>query len=219
MLLHDNAIKPRSPGRLQRDTHFPLHTRRNVRNLHPWHPATHIISRLHRESPLAPRHEYQQITAASPPHFCRKAARRVSRVCAQPKFRKIRKAIPVLVRYAVVSVRWIQPIRALPIVVHPVGIKYWLLTDPAPEIKKRLARMERRLGWHPQDDLPLLPRVEKLGGALVSLKEIEPIRIGNTYLLFCRGAAKPQDHFVFCPEGHPSDRQSKFCGACGAPVP
>jgi len=52
----------------------------------------------------------------------------------------------------------------------------------------------------------------------VSLKEVEPIRIGNTYLIFCKGQARAVDHFVFCPEGHPSDSHAKFCGACGAGV-
>ncbi len=52
----------------------------------------------------------------------------------------------------------------------------------------------------------------------VTLADVDPVRIGNTYLLFCRGAAKAADHFVFCGEGHPSDRKAKFCGSCGAPV-
>jgi serine/threonine protein kinase len=52
----------------------------------------------------------------------------------------------------------------------------------------------------------------------VSLGDIESVRIGNTYLLFCRGPAKPEDHYVFCGEGHPSDRKAKFCGSCGAAV-
>lgn len=60
-----------------------------------------------------------------------------------------------------------------PILIHPVGIKYWMLEDPTPEALRRLDRLERRIGWSPQDDLPLVPRIEKLGGALVGLKEIE----------------------------------------------
>jgi 1-acyl-sn-glycerol-3-phosphate acyltransferase len=60
-----------------------------------------------------------------------------------------------------------------PLVVHPVGIKYWLLEDPRPELRRRLGRLERRIGWQPQDHLDLLPRVEKLGGALLAIKEIE----------------------------------------------
>jgi 1-acyl-sn-glycerol-3-phosphate acyltransferase len=60
-----------------------------------------------------------------------------------------------------------------PIVVHPVGIKYWMLQDPTPRMRERLAKLERRIGWSPQDDLPMLPRLEKLGGGLLALKEIE----------------------------------------------
>ncbi len=52
----------------------------------------------------------------------------------------------------------------------------------------------------------------------VTLADVDPVRIGNTYLLFCRGTARFEEHFVFCGEGHPSDRKAKFCGACGAPV-
>ena len=52
----------------------------------------------------------------------------------------------------------------------------------------------------------------------VSLATAENIRIGNTYMLFCRGEAKARDHFHFCPQGHPGDRKAKFCGSCGAPL-
>jgi len=52
----------------------------------------------------------------------------------------------------------------------------------------------------------------------VTLEDVQPFRIGNTYLVFCRGAARPEDHYAFCSEGHPSDRKAKFCGACGASI-
>jgi len=52
----------------------------------------------------------------------------------------------------------------------------------------------------------------------VTLGASEPVRIGNTYLLFVRGDARAPDHFVFCAEGHPSDVKAKFCGSCGAAV-
>lgn len=60
-----------------------------------------------------------------------------------------------------------------PIVIHPVGIKYWLLADPTAEIGRRLDRLEARLGWRPQGELSPTARIEKLGGALVAVKEIE----------------------------------------------
>ncbi len=52
----------------------------------------------------------------------------------------------------------------------------------------------------------------------ISLSDREPLRIGNTYMVFCRGEARAEDHFAFCPEGHPADAKAKFCGSCGASV-
>ena len=60
-----------------------------------------------------------------------------------------------------------------PIVVHPVGVKYWFLDDPMSAILARLEALEQRIGWHPQRQLSLLERIEKLGTALLTLKEIE----------------------------------------------
>jgi hypothetical protein len=60
-----------------------------------------------------------------------------------------------------------------PILVHPVAIKYWLLEDPRPAVYERLAKLEANIGWHPQRHLDLLPRLAKLGNALLALKEIE----------------------------------------------
>jgi hypothetical protein len=60
-----------------------------------------------------------------------------------------------------------------PVVVHPVGIKYWFVEDARCELNRRLAQLERRLGWQPQTGRGLVERVEKLGEALLVLKEIE----------------------------------------------
>lgn len=60
-----------------------------------------------------------------------------------------------------------------PILVLPVGIKYWMLQDPRPEVERRLDRLERRLGWHPQKHLDLVGRLDKLGSGLLALKEVE----------------------------------------------
>jgi hypothetical protein len=62
---------------------------------------------------------------------------------------------------------------ARPVVVHPVAIKYWYLEDPRPALHAVLDARERSLGWSPQGHLDLLPRLEKLGDALLSLKEVE----------------------------------------------
>jgi hypothetical protein len=60
-----------------------------------------------------------------------------------------------------------------PIVVHPVAIKYWLLEDPQPALQQRLTALEARLGWQPQDQLDIIPRIEKLASALLTIKECE----------------------------------------------
>jgi 1-acyl-sn-glycerol-3-phosphate acyltransferase len=60
-----------------------------------------------------------------------------------------------------------------PILVHPVAIKYWALQDPRPALSRRLQRLETALSWPPQDHLDLIPRIEKLGSALLALKEVQ----------------------------------------------
>lgn len=60
-----------------------------------------------------------------------------------------------------------------PIVVLPAGVKYWMLTDPRPELSRRVEKLERRIGWRPQSHLNLLERLEKLGSGLLAVKEIE----------------------------------------------
>src|SRR5207244_12942383 len=60
-----------------------------------------------------------------------------------------------------------------PVVVLPAGIKYWMLTDPRPEVARRLEKLERRIGWRPQAQLSLIERLEKLGSGLLAVKESE----------------------------------------------
>jgi 1-acyl-sn-glycerol-3-phosphate acyltransferase len=60
-----------------------------------------------------------------------------------------------------------------PLRVHPVAIKYWHLEDPRPALCKRLARLETRLGWRPQTEVEMVARIEKLGSALLAVKEVE----------------------------------------------
>lgn len=60
-----------------------------------------------------------------------------------------------------------------PLLVHPVGVKYWCLADPTAEIDRRLEALESRLGWRPGDKLGPVARIDRLGGALLGLKEIE----------------------------------------------
>jgi 1-acyl-sn-glycerol-3-phosphate acyltransferase len=59
------------------------------------------------------------------------------------------------------------------VVVHPVAIKYLFGGDIQRQADPVLSRIESRLSWRPQRNLGLLARIEKLGRALLSLKEIE----------------------------------------------
>jgi 1-acyl-sn-glycerol-3-phosphate acyltransferase len=59
------------------------------------------------------------------------------------------------------------------VVVHPVAIRYFFegnIEETAPAV---LRDIEHRLTWKPQDDVPLIPRLAKIGSALLALKEIE----------------------------------------------
>jgi 1-acyl-sn-glycerol-3-phosphate acyltransferase len=70
-----------------------------------------------------------------------------------------------------------------PIVIHPISIKYWHLEDPRPALSSLVEARERALGWAPQRHLDLFERVEKLGEALVAVKEIEHFgRVGAGHL-------------------------------------
>ncbi len=60
-----------------------------------------------------------------------------------------------------------------PIHVHPVGIKYWLLGDPRPELNRRVEKLERGLGWTPKHSEALVGRLAQIGNALLAVKEIE----------------------------------------------
>lgn len=59
------------------------------------------------------------------------------------------------------------------LVVHPVAIKYLYQGDIEQACDETLRRVEHRLSWHPQSDMPLVPRILKVGSALLALKEIE----------------------------------------------
>jgi 1-acyl-sn-glycerol-3-phosphate acyltransferase len=59
------------------------------------------------------------------------------------------------------------------VVVHPIAIKYFFRGDVRRVCDEVLTDIERRLTWQPQNDLPLLSRIIKVGQALLSLKELE----------------------------------------------
>lgn len=64
--------------------------------------------------------------------------------------------------------------RSLPeaVAVHPVAIKYRLLTDVEPSLERALDAIEARFCWQ-RPGLPLVERIVKIGEALLALKEIE----------------------------------------------
>ncbi|MCA9189807.1 MAG: 1-acyl-sn-glycerol-3-phosphate acyltransferase [Pirellulaceae bacterium] len=59
------------------------------------------------------------------------------------------------------------------VVVHPVALKYLFRGDLQSTINPVLTEIERRMSWRPQNDLPLMERITKVGLTLLSLKEIE----------------------------------------------
>jgi 1-acyl-sn-glycerol-3-phosphate acyltransferase len=59
------------------------------------------------------------------------------------------------------------------VVMHPIALKYLFREDLKSAVSPVLAEFEKRLTWQPQDNLPLLNRIAKLGGALLCLKEVE----------------------------------------------
>jgi 1-acyl-sn-glycerol-3-phosphate acyltransferase len=59
------------------------------------------------------------------------------------------------------------------VVVHPVALHYYFGGDLRKAVEPVLDMIETRLGWQPQRDLKLLPRVKKLGDALLAVKEVE----------------------------------------------
>ena len=57
--------------------------------------------------------------------------------------------------------------------VVPVAIRYLFQGDIERTVAPMLARIERRLSWRTQDELPLVERIYRVGSALLALKEIE----------------------------------------------
>lgn len=66
------------------------------------------------------------------------------------------------------------------VVVHPIAIRCFFEGDISAAVPPVLRDIEHRLTWRPQDDLPIPERVARIGGALLTLKEVE-----------CFGVAQP----------------------------
>jgi 1-acyl-sn-glycerol-3-phosphate acyltransferase len=70
------------------------------------------------------------------------------------------------------------------IVVHPVAIRYFFRGDVAKTVEPVLEEIEGHFSWFPQQDRPLTRRLQQIGQALLSLKEIEyfgAARTGDFY--------------------------------------
>jgi 1-acyl-sn-glycerol-3-phosphate acyltransferase len=59
------------------------------------------------------------------------------------------------------------------VVVHPIALHYYFDGDLRKTVEPVLTAIEHRLGWQPQRDLKLVPRVQKVGEGLLASKEVE----------------------------------------------
>lgn len=59
------------------------------------------------------------------------------------------------------------------VVVHPVFIRYFFEGDLRSTVTPVIEEIEQRFAWQSQMQLPLCERIQKIGGGLLSLKEIE----------------------------------------------
>ncbi|MCA9232688.1 MAG: 1-acyl-sn-glycerol-3-phosphate acyltransferase [Planctomycetales bacterium] len=70
------------------------------------------------------------------------------------------------------------------VVVHPIAIRYFFRGDLLATITPVLEEIESHFSWYPQRDRPLIPRLQQIAQALLSLKEIEyfgSARTGDFY--------------------------------------
>lgn len=59
------------------------------------------------------------------------------------------------------------------VVIIPIALHYYFDGDLKKSVEPVLQTIEKRLSWQPQRHLPLVPRVAKLGEALLAVKEME----------------------------------------------
>jgi 1-acyl-sn-glycerol-3-phosphate acyltransferase len=70
------------------------------------------------------------------------------------------------------------------VVILPVAIRYAFLGDLEKTLQPVLDEFEQRFAWQPQKHLPLVERIDRIGQALLALKEVEYLgspRSGNPY--------------------------------------
>jgi len=59
------------------------------------------------------------------------------------------------------------------VVLHPVAIKYFLLSDLHDAVDATLANLEQRLTWPDGSGMPVIDRIKRVGRAVLALKEIQ----------------------------------------------
>ena len=57
--------------------------------------------------------------------------------------------------------------------IHPVFIRYFFEGDLQQTVTPVIEEIETRLSWQPQNQMPLRERIQKIGDALLALKEVE----------------------------------------------
>ncbi len=70
------------------------------------------------------------------------------------------------------------------VVIHPVAIRYAFQGDMAATLEPVLEELEQRFTWQPQKDLTIVDRIDRIGHALLALKEVEYLgepRSGNPF--------------------------------------
>ncbi len=74
------------------------------------------------------------------------------------------------------------------VVIHPVAIRYFFRGDVEQTATMVLETIESHFAWYPQQDKTLIERIQQIGQALLSLKEIEycgSARTGDFYERVC----------------------------------
>jgi len=66
------------------------------------------------------------------------------------------------------------------VVIHPIAIRYFFQGDLMATITPVLEEIESHFSWYPQRDKPLIPRLQQIAQALLSLKEIEYFGFART---------------------------------------
>ena len=75
------------------------------------------------------------------------------------------------------------------VVVHPIALKYELLTDVNEALGPVLHDLESRLCWQVEPQLPIYDRMTRLAQALISLKEVEHLGQPTTGSVYDRARA------------------------------